>query len=242
MRREQMIRRVPYIIALAMLVGAVVMGVLRGAPAVVLWLAFAMLSGAALLFWETLKVVLDPTAPGDDTAEGDEEGVPAELEARKKAALRALRDIEFERAIQRLSEEDYKGLEKKYRAEARSAMAAIEVGVGPWLKKAEALLEQETRLDGSARKPAPASDKSAAKKPAGKKPAKKSADGDKAPVSEAATSEATATDDVAREAETEAETSAPETRACAKCETANDPDAVFCKKCGTKMEGAVDAN
>lgn len=226
MRREQMVQWTPYFIGLSMLLGAVVMGLARGAPAVVLWLAFAMLSGAVLLFWESLKAVLDPTAPGDDVAEGDEEGVPAELEARKRAALRALRDIEFERAIQRLSEEDYKALEKKYRAEARAAMAAIEQGLGPWLKKAEGILERETTLDGAASKTpentAESKNETAADAPA--------------PTTDGATA-------VAPEA---ARVKAPEAVTdplrCAKCETVNDADAVFCKKCGMRVQGAVDAN
>ena len=138
--RDDLARYVPWIIAGGVLAVSVTLGLLRGAPAVVLWLAFVALASAVLFFWETLRVVFDPNAPGDEAAIGDEEGLPVELEARNRAALRALRDLEFERAIHRLSEEDYKALEQKYRAEARAAMRAIDADLGDWLTRADAML------------------------------------------------------------------------------------------------------
>ncbi len=141
-RRDELARYVPAIVVAVVAAVAVPLGVTRGAPTVVLWLAFSVLAGAVLLFWESVRLLLDPTAPGDGTAEGTESGVPAELETRKRAALRALRDIEYERAIQRLSEEDYRTLEQKYRAEARAAMRAIDEGLAAWLPRADALLAE----------------------------------------------------------------------------------------------------
>ncbi len=195
--RDDLARYVPWIIAGGVLVVSVTLGLLRGAPAVVLWLAFVALASAVLFFWETLRVVFDPNAPGDEAAIGDEEGLPAELETRKRAALRALRDLEFERAIHRLSEEDYKALEQKYRAEARAAMRALDADLGDWLTRADAML---------AKVEAPTAAKTEAPVEAPK------------PTSEA-------TPPVADTAKA----------ACPKCETANDTDAVFCKKCGTKL-------
>ena len=195
--RDELARYVPWIIAGAVLVVSIPLGLLRGAPAVVLWLAFVALASAVLFFWETLRVVFDPNAPGDEAAIGDEEGLPVELEARKRAALRALRDLEFERAIHRLSDEDYKALEQKYRAEARAAMRAIDADLGDWLKRADTMLAKvETPTAPKAETPAeePKAPNEAAP-----------------PVSDAAKA------------------------TCPKCETANDTDAVFCKKCGSKL-------
>jgi hypothetical protein len=119
---------------------AVPIGLSKGAPAVALWLAFALLSTAVLFFWETLRLVLDPTQPGDED-EGDDDGAAlAALDARKRAALQALRDLEFERSIGRLGEDDHRALEAQYREEARAAMQAIDEGVGPWRARAEAML------------------------------------------------------------------------------------------------------
>ncbi len=138
--RDELARHVPWIGVALVVAVAIPVGILRGAPSVVLWLAFTALASAVLLFWEALRTALDPTSAGD-AMDIDDEGVPAELETRKKAALQALRDIEFERSIGRLSEDDFKGLEVKYRDEARAAMRAIDEGLGPWLARAEALLK-----------------------------------------------------------------------------------------------------
>ena len=129
------------LIALAVVVAvAVPVGLLKGAPTVVLWLGFSLLAGAVLLFWETLRLLLDPSQPGD-AAEGDDDGAAlGALEERKRAALQALRDLEFERSIGRLGEEDHKALEARYREEARAAMRAIDEGIGPWRARAEAML------------------------------------------------------------------------------------------------------
>jgi hypothetical protein len=201
--RDEFARYIP-LAAAAVVVGlAVPLGLLRGAPTVVLWVAFALLAAAVLLFWEALRVALDPAAPGDD-ADLDEEGVPSDLEARKRAALKALRDIEFERSIGRLSEDDHKELEAKYRAEARDAMRAIDEGLGPWLARAEAMLDGAAKGDAPAEKPVDAPAAAAPTVSLEKKPA---AD---APAAKAGV-------------------------ACPKCEVANDGDAVFCKKCGTRL-------
>ncbi|MFO0651902.1 MAG: zinc ribbon domain-containing protein [Polyangiales bacterium] len=200
--RDELARYVPVIGAAVVVLVAIPVGITRGAPAVALWLAFSALASAVLMFWEALRVTLDPTAPGDEV-EIDDEGVPAELDARKKAALQALRDIEFERSIGRLSEEDYKGLEKKYRDEARAAMRAIDEGMGEWLARADEMLDAigtQSPRDG-------------ASKPAARADAKEKAPEAKADVR------------------------------CPRCETANDSDAVFCKKCGTRgSPESADAN
>ena len=141
-------RHVALIALASVVVVAVPIGLVKGAPAVVLWFGFALLSGAVLLFWETLRLLLDPAQPGD-VDEGDDDGAAlGALEARKRAALQALRDLEFERSIGRLGEEDHKALEARYREEARAAMKAIDEGVGPWRARAEAMLDAVTAGDG----------------------------------------------------------------------------------------------
>ncbi len=196
--RDELARYVPAVGVAVVLVVAVPLGILRGAPTVVLWIAFALLASAVLIFWEAMRTALDPAASGDEI-DADDEGVPAELDARKKAALQALRDIEFERSIGRLSDEDFKGLEKKYRDEARAAMRAIDEGLGPWMDRAEKMLD-------AAGKPAAKSESKAEKKA-----------------------------DAKGESKAEKKTEAKGEVRCSKCETANDSDAVFCKKCGTRV-------
>jgi len=175
---------------------AVPIGLAKGAPAVVLWFGFSMFSGAVLLFWETLRLVLDPTRSGDAT-EGDDDGAAlGALEERKRAALQALRDLEFERSIGRIGEEDHRALEARYREEARAAMRAIDEGIGPWRSRAEAMLAEAEAAE------------------LGEKP------------------------DAAK-AETKAEAALVAEAGCPKCQTLNDEDAVFCKRCGHRLKAEV---
>lgn len=139
--RQERERQMVALIALAVVgLVSIPVGLWKGAPGVVLWLGFALMSGAVVLFWETLRLVLDPSQPGD-VDDGDDDGAAlGALEARKRAAVQALRDLEFERSIGRLGEEDHKALEARYREEARAAMKAIDEGIGPWRARAEAML------------------------------------------------------------------------------------------------------
>jgi hypothetical protein len=190
-------RYIPWALLAVTLVGAGVVGALRGGASVALWLAFAALAAAVLLFWEALRSLVDPAAPADH--DDDDASRLASLESRKNAALRALKDIAFEHSIGRLGDADYAQLEVRYRAEARAALASLDEGVQAWRDAAEALLtEAERRATGApAAEPAPAADGPAV-------------------VS------ATARD-----------------RACSACGTRNDADAVFCKRCGARVEEEV---
>jgi ribosomal protein L40E len=194
-------RRMVALAALAAVAGAVVVGTLRGAASAVLWLAFAALAAAVMLFWETLRLVLDPQAPGDPT-DDDEAAATEALSARKRSALRALKELEFERSLGRISEEDFQGLSTRYRAEARDAMAALDAGLGRWRDDAATLLERAAQEALT--------------------PAEKSTDKPTARPTDKST-------------ETTVEAPKPATRACPQCTTHNDLDAVFCKKCGTRM-------
>ena len=215
--RDPLSRHVPAVGAAVVVGAAIPIGLLRGAPTVVLWVAFALLSAAVLIFWEALRTALDPAAPGDDD-DTDAEGVPSDLEARKRAALKALKDIEFERAIGRLSEEDHKELDAKYRAEARAAMRAIDEGLGPWLARAESMLD-----DAAAVKPPEAKAERAEAK--------------------AETTDAKPALSLEKQPAPEKEPVEAKPVACPKCEAANDADAVFCKKCGARVAPeAADAN
>ena len=143
----------------AAFVVAAILAIRFGVPAAVLWTAFVALVGAVLLFWESLRVALDPAA--EDAAESGvaTTTVAGDLEDRKRAALQALRDIEFERSIRRLSNDDYEALRERYRAEARDALRAIDEAaksdLGPHLARAEALIARALGEVANVREQAP---------------------------------------------------------------------------------------
>ena len=201
---ERAAKHVGLIALAAAVVVAVPIGLVKGAPTVVLWIGFVLLAGAVLLFWESLRLVLDPAQPGDVDEGDDDCAALAALDERKRAALQALRDLEFERSIGRIGEDDHRALEARYREEARAAMKAIDDGVGPWRARAEAMLAE---ADGTA---------------------------EAAPIAQAGKSTKPAT--LTMDAHAEAKPVAAE---CPKCATPNDEDAVFCKKCGQRLQEEV---
>ncbi|MDB4928191.1 MAG: hypothetical protein JWM10_675 [Myxococcaceae bacterium] len=222
---ERAARHVALIAFGAVVVVAVPIGLIKGAPAVALWLAFALLSTAVLFFWETLRLVLDPTQPGDDD-EGDDDGAAlAALDARKRAALQALRDLEFERSIGRIGEDDHRALEAQYREEARAAMQAIDEGVGPWRARAEAMLA-------AAAEPSPPNPLSPTGLRGGGEEPEPEAVGP-TPTSEAPLAPTLPVGERGQGGE------GPATLDCPKCATPNDDDAVFCKRCGQRMKPEV---
>jgi hypothetical protein len=225
---------------IVLLVGAVVTLVRFGAPALVLWLAFSALTGGVLLFWESLRTALDPDALGDEPVDGTDDEVESEFEARKRNALRALRDLEFEHSIGRISDQDFAALNEKYRAEARAAMEALDKSLASYLGTAETIFgraaeELETLRNEGAVEAQPARKKSKKKRAAEAKPSAKPEDATP-PTSEAAPN---ASDD-AGSSESGSDTAtatatATARRTCTSCETSNEPDATFCKKCGARL-------
>lgn len=217
--RDELARYVPAVGAAVVLVVAVPLGILRGAPTVVLWIAFALLASAVIVFWEALRTVLDPSAPADASPVEALALEDRELRAKKKSAMRALKELEFEHSIRRITDDDYERLREQYRADARAAMEALDRGLGAYLEKAEAAATAllETKSEESLMKSEEVSSASR--------------DGERESETVEATAEKPAGGD-------EAPTARQSERVCAKCETQNDADAAFCKRCGTKLEAA----
>jgi len=232
-RDELIAKNLPYIAVAVVALGVTVVRLRFGWPAVLLWLAFCALSGAILLFWEALRSALDPESRGDDNDHDLRVQAQSELEDRKRAAVRALRDVREEHAVGKLSDEDFRELEARYRGEARTVMQALDDLLGDHLARAEAEFDTIAAEADAAHKTAHPEAQEAASKQDSEAPAAKQAP--------AATDEPEEKPAVEREVD-KAPTPEPlaaTTITCSSCETVNDSDARFCKKCGAKMEGAA---
>jgi hypothetical protein len=197
----------------ATLACALAAGFAQGAPAVVLVLAGGALVGVIATFWGSIRTLVGETPLSG--ADAYAIGAPRAEEEQKRAVLRALKDLEFERSVGKISEEDYQALVTKYRAEAKRLLRVIEEGARPERVKIEALIEDRLAQEGLIKKPgdtyrsAPANEADDADEPEAR---------DEAPPKEEKAARA----------------------ACAACGTMNDADAVFCKKCGAKQRDAAD--
>jgi hypothetical protein len=184
----------------ATLVCAVVGGVLQGAPAVVLVLAGGALVAVIAIFWSSVRTLVGET--GLSGADAYALGAPRAEEEQKRAVLRALKDLEFERSVGKISDEDYETLVAKYRAEGKRLIRVLDEEAGPRRKTVEGLVHQRLVKEGLAEsapepEPAPTAKPQRTKK---NKPQSKDA---RTP--------------------------------CTECGTRNEPDAVFCKKCGARQ-------
>jgi hypothetical protein len=87
---------------------------------VTLYLGVALITAAVLLF------ILQPVVKGLHASLEREDDELTETEARKRVALLALRDVEYDYLAGKLDEEDYRSLKGQLTAEALAAMEADE--------------------------------------------------------------------------------------------------------------------
>lgn len=132
----------------ATVVVAAIAGVVQGPPAAVLVLAAGALLAVIAVFWASVRTLAGetPLAGADAYALG----APRAEEEQKRAVLRALKDLEFERSVGKISEEDYQALVARYRAEAKRLLRALDTDAQPRREHAEALIAKRLRREGLA--------------------------------------------------------------------------------------------
>jgi hypothetical protein len=165
---------------LASLAGAGAVGAVYGLGTAILVLAGGVLLGIIAILWASVR-----TLAGDTPITLDEAmalGAPSAAEEQKRSVLQALKDLEYERSMGKITDADYEDLLARYRAEAKRLLRAVDEDLAPLRARAAAYLTEQLGPQRS--------------KPAG-----------------------TASHD----------------RACPSCQADNDPDALFCKKCGAKL-------
>jgi hypothetical protein len=150
-----------------------------------------------------------------------------------------LKDLEYERSVGKISEEDFAELSVRYRAEAKELLRALEEELAPRRHEAEARLALRLKKDASGsagKKKKSLRSKNAAKtRPEGRRTgaavtAEEWTDG--TATAEAVAAETADTDaDASREA-LPADAPRP---TCPACDTPNDADARFCKRCGATL-------
>lgn len=106
-----------------------------GAPGVVLGYTALAIVAAIAAFWGSLRTLLGETKLSG--ADAYAIGAPRVEEEQKRAVLRALKDLEFERSVGKISEEDYKVLVAGYRKEAKRLLRLLD----------EASVEQRARAE-----------------------------------------------------------------------------------------------
>jgi hypothetical protein len=213
------------LIPAAALALVVALGGVYGLATGLLATAGAMLLGAIALLWSSVQRLTGQTPMSLDEALGM--AVPSAEEERKRAVLRALKDLEYERSVGKISEEDYRELSSRYRQEAKILLRALDERAEPAHDRVERLLEKRLRKRGLLVEDSPAQAAEPVEAPPQKRP------DEEADTVEPVSAEAADTD-TGDEVEEPAERSRA-TRRCAECATRNDLDATFCKSCGQRL-------
>jgi hypothetical protein len=86
--------------------------------------------GVALVVAAILIFIMQPVVKGLHASLERDEGELTETEARKRVALLALRDVEYDFLAGKLDEEDYRSLKAELTAEALAALEADEAARG----------------------------------------------------------------------------------------------------------------
>jgi ribosomal protein L40E len=121
-------------------------GAVLSAAAAILVLAASSLVAVIVIFWQSIRTLFGETALSAPDAYAL--GAPRAEEEQKQAVLRALKDLEFERSVGKISEEDYKALVAKYRAEAKRLLRLLDVEAQPGREHIEALVAKRLRREG----------------------------------------------------------------------------------------------
>ncbi|MDI1480523.1 zinc ribbon domain-containing protein [Polyangium sp. y55x31] len=223
---------VPIVTAVLALLG----GLFVDVPTAILVLAAGVLVTVIAMFWGSLRTLLGetPLSGADAYAIG---APPRAEEEQKRAVIRALKDLEFERSVGKISEEDYRALVAKYRAEAKRLLQALDQSAAPGRERAEVLVQRRLKQLGLLEDESEETneDEDGATDEAAEAP-KAEAKAAPEPVKEEA-DEAPRKPKKKKKAKKPAQASdeAAAQRACGACGTENDEDALFCKKCGARM-------
>ena len=232
---------------------ALIAGFVQGPASAILVLAGGALIGVIAIFWASVRTLLGETPLSG--ADAYALAAPRSEEEQKRAVLRALKDLEFERSVGKISEEDYVELVARYRGEAKRLLRRLDEEAQPRRDRVEALVAKRLRREGLAVEgaapiatEAPASE---AEAEAGASKPVASDDADRKSADAAARAGKAKKRKKGREPAASEASEAPQasaapapaavTRTCAACGTKNDPDAVFCKKCGARQEAIAEA-
>lgn len=152
-------------IPLVGLLASIVASVVYGFPTGLIVIGGTLLLTGIWNLWVSLQLVAgDRPGQPEATASESETDAPSYEEEQKAFLLRALDDLEFERSVGKIDDEDYRVLREQYRKRAKQALAGEDAG-DPLRQEAESIvrtyLEEQGLTGPSTTSPPPASESDA---------------------------------------------------------------------------------
>lgn len=225
----------PYIVVGVALVAAMYFaGIERPAISALIFAAVTLL-GTVFALWNSVRALAGDGDLSEEfkTARFEVTSTRERLLEQKKSVLRALKDLENERDIGKITEDDYEDVAVRYRDEAKAILRELDDVSEPLRQKAEELATAHLREKGLL---------DSAPGETGAKPAEPSVSG--------SPSEASAGDRItvppppeslalaqAEAAEEDGDRTTVARHICPSCAASNEFDAKFCKACAKPMNG-----
>lgn len=129
----------------AWVTAASVMGITYGRGSFFLTMAAGVLLLVIWFLWQSTQNLTGEAPLTLEEALGL--GAPSAEEERKESVLRMLKDLEYERAVGKIADDDFKELSRKYRAEAKALLLNLDESLAPARKRAEAKLKERLARD-----------------------------------------------------------------------------------------------
>src|SRR5664279_3854191 len=134
-RSPQMMRWVRWAAPLTTLSIAIALGSRYGVQLVVLTLAGGALLLVIALLWSSVQALAGQSELTFE--EAFSLGARSAEEEQKRAVLRALKDLEYERSVGKISEDDYHEYSARYRAEAKRLIRDLDENLAEARKQVE---------------------------------------------------------------------------------------------------------
>ncbi len=135
---EKISKVITYGLPIVTIGAAAVVGVTIGPATSILVLAAGLILGVISLLWGSLRILTGDAAlsPELEALDMAAQGVDT-LSSRKKMLVRALKDLENERAIGKLEADDYEPIAHTYREELKVVLKRMDEALAPHRAKAE---------------------------------------------------------------------------------------------------------
>lgn len=224
-------RRVAQVIPVATLVTAATVGTLTSIGPAILVLAGGALFATIGFFWASMRTLGGdaPLAEGFDKMTRRRVEAADGAEERKRAALRAIKDLEFEHSIGKIDDADYEEIATRYREQAKEILREIEEKILPLRDRAEQVARAYLVKRGVTSEPA-----------AARTPHKSATVVPGLGVRRACAGCRASNEPDAVFCKGCGARLAP--KGCPACASVNEGDAAFCKKCGGPLESKSTEN
>ncbi|HEY6079243.1 MAG TPA: hypothetical protein VIW29_10595 [Polyangiaceae bacterium] len=143
-------------VPLAWLLAVFAAGYVFGVELAFLVLAAGVLVLVITMLWWSVQSLTGSSSLGFEEALGM--GAPSRVEEEKRSVLRALKDLEYERSVGKISPEDYAELSTKYRTEAKRLIQSLDAALEPARREVELALDARLQREGISLEPEATSD------------------------------------------------------------------------------------